>query len=746
MPNNPLTQQELYDYGILRILTPPTPAGTVPSAPYFPPGYFLVPPHDVDGIVAWRKFHAGYITEGLIDPDRLGTGSLGFGDLYLADDGTWKIVSGLLPPGGTTGQILAKIDGVDYNTEWIDNYTSSVKHEVKLGENMSKGTPVYVSGTTGGSGTNMIVSKASNATEMTSSKTMGLIATGGVTNDFVFVVTEGLLAGLDTSTAIAGDPVWLGPNGTLLFGLANKPVAPAHMVALGVVTRVSTNNGEIFVKVQNGFEIEELHDVLITSKANNDLLVYESATSLWKNKTISSIFGGTPLVTTPTLAQVTTAGNTTTNAITVSQLFTNTVGSYGNTSITGFHIGLTNTLGFTGGITLSSDGALRNLSGNRRYLFYTDGNTQVGFMGSSKITSWNSALRFGTSFGTDDWMTLFTNGNVAIGTTTDAGFKLDVNGTLRTVNHAYLATSSGNVGIGTLSPTDTNSYGKALDIQSNAGAAAYFRDSDDTSKYFLSGFAGQTTNHGIIGTWGTDTLLRVFTSGNERMRIDSFGNVGIGTTAPGYKLEVAGTFRSSGAAYASGGLGVNLTGGLTSDFDVNGFAKVRLDLQVDRRIYVNDFLYIGTSTFSGYKLDVNGTARISGNTTVVGQVTATNGSDTTNLTSAGINMNRFYCYIVPLSNNSQTLFFGDVTKGVQDWAAISLKATNVELAANVGINTASPTVPLDVNGAARIQGNMNAQTYSVNGTAGWTGTITIPTNPPGQQNIAVNSGIITNVF
>lgn len=343
-------------------------------------------------------------------------------------------------------------------------------------------------------------------------------------------------------------------------------------------------------------------------------------------------------------------------------------------------------------------------------------------------------------------MTLRTNGNVGIGTTTDAGYKLDVSGTMRSTNAAYFATSSGNVGIGTLSPTDTNSYGKALDIQSNAGAAAYFRDSDDTSKYFLSGFAGQTTNHGIIGTWGTDTLLRVFTSGNERMRIDSFGNVGIGTTAPGYKLEVAGTFRSSGAAYASGGLGVNLTGGLTSDFDVNGFAKVRLDLQVDRRIYVNDFLYIGTSTFSGYKLDVNGTTRISGNTTVVGQVTATNGSDTTNLTSAGINMNRFYCYIVPLSNNSQTLFFGDVTKGVQDWAAISFKATNVELAANVGVNTASPTVPLDVNGAARIQGNMNAQTYSVNGTAGWTGTITIPTNPPGQQNIAVTAGIITNVF
>jgi hypothetical protein len=92
MPNNPLTEQELYDYGILRSLTPPREVvGNVP--PYFPAGYFLVPPHDVDGPVLWRKFHAGYIQEGIIDPNRLGTGVVGDGNLYLADDGTWKAVS-----------------------------------------------------------------------------------------------------------------------------------------------------------------------------------------------------------------------------------------------------------------------------------------------------------------------------------------------------------------------------------------------------------------------------------------------------------------------------------------------------------------------------------------------------------------------------------------------------------------------------------------------------------------------------
>jgi len=195
----------------------------------------------------------------------------------LTANRTWTT----LPTGGAAGDILAKVDGTDYNTQWIPNYTSQVQHQVKLGATMTAGTAVYVSSSTGNSGTNMIVSKASNATEGTSSKTLGLIATGGVTNDIVFVVTEGLLSGLDTSTASAGDPVWLGTNGGLIFGLLNKPTAPAHLVFIGVVTRAQQNNGEIFVKVQNGFELDELHNLSVASPSDGDMIKYVASTGLW---------------------------------------------------------------------------------------------------------------------------------------------------------------------------------------------------------------------------------------------------------------------------------------------------------------------------------------------------------------------------------------------------------------------------------------------------------------------------------
>ncbi len=171
-------------------------------------------------------------------------------------------------------------------------FTSTVKHAVKAGVALTKGQAVYV---TGADGTNMIVGKASNASEATSSKTMGLIETTLSINGIGNVITEGLLTGLDTTgAAAAGDPVWLGTDGNLIYGLLNKPYAPAHLVFIGVVTRKNANNGEIFVKVQNGFELKEIHDVdlITTTPINGHILGYNG--TLWVNKTIAGWLGFTP--------------------------------------------------------------------------------------------------------------------------------------------------------------------------------------------------------------------------------------------------------------------------------------------------------------------------------------------------------------------------------------------------------------------------------------------------------------------
>lgn len=158
------------------------------------------------------------------------------------------------------------------------------------GSTLYKGQAVYAGGAVGASGQLRAV-LSSNTAESTSSKTFGIMEDTVINGAIGTVVTEGLIEGLDTSTAQPGDPVWLGATpGQLIFGLANKPSAPNHLVFLGIVTRAQASTGSIFVKVQNGFELDELHDVAISNKQNNQVIRYNSTTGQWSNQTIDNLF------------------------------------------------------------------------------------------------------------------------------------------------------------------------------------------------------------------------------------------------------------------------------------------------------------------------------------------------------------------------------------------------------------------------------------------------------------------------
>ena len=148
------------------------------------------------------------------------------------------------------------------------------------GSTIPKGSVVYISGS---NGTHPNISLARADAESTSARTLGFTAAAIANNATGSVMVSGYLDGLDTSAAVAdGDPIYL--SGSTAGGwTTTKPVAPTHLVYLGNVVTDNASTGKIYVKVQNGYELDELHDVLITSKANGDLLSYDSATTLWKN-------------------------------------------------------------------------------------------------------------------------------------------------------------------------------------------------------------------------------------------------------------------------------------------------------------------------------------------------------------------------------------------------------------------------------------------------------------------------------
>jgi hypothetical protein len=406
---------------------------------------------------------------------------------------------------------------------------STVKHLVKLGEAAAKGQAVYVSSA---DGTNMIVSKASNASEATSSKTLGLLETGGILNDQVYVVTEGLLAGLDTSTAVAGDPVWLGTGGNIIFGLLNKPYAPAHLVFIGIVTRVQQNNGEIFIKVQNGFELKELHDVQITTTpADNTVLSYETSSSLYKMKSIPTLLGYTPASGTGVAGQVT---------------------------------------------------------------YWTGTNSQAG----SNNLFWD-----------------ITNSRLGIGTNLPSE-RLEIAGSV------YVNTDNTFLGI---------------DASGNSRLALVKKFG--TFPVIASG----STNPIAFGSWSTANIQGNVTSGTftEHVRIGTNGNVGIGTINPGSKLDVRGRTNIWGAGNTSATLGFSVVD--------NTAANYNFYVEDDGGAYLRGNVRIGNSTNNGYKLDVDGTLRVTG-------ASLFNGNLQVNNNSAGVTVGDFF-----VDATNKTVYVGRIS-------------------------------------------------------------------------------------
>jgi hypothetical protein len=527
MSNNPLTPQDLITF---------TQASAQQGflSPQFPPKYVFATDPINFGTPALRLFDAAFISTGIIDPNRLGTGATGAGNLYLADDGTWKAVSG----GGGGGDMYKATYDVD-NDGVVD---SAERTEIivrnSTGSTLTKGQIVYLSGATGNR-PNAVLSQAH--TEATSSKTIGIVVANINNNSDGYVATNGTLHNLDTSAFTAGDAVWLSATTAGAF-TSTIPAEPNHTVFIGYIARAHPTQGRIVLHIQNGYEFDELHGVLLSSEANNDLLVYETSTTLWKNKNISTIFGGTPLVSVPTLAQVTTAGNTTTNAITVGGLTVATNLIYTDTVNGRVGIGTTSPLSKLHVETVTSEteifrainpgagGSVNRGAGiivtmlntqviggktrlrqydtagyaTRNFIEFVSGTGGFTGEGSTTISGWsevglvtNNALRL--------WVA--STGNVSIGSSTDAGYKLDVNGTVRIQNSSLnsLVVSagaiSGRVDSVTFTTTTNTYYGIVL-TPNNANGEIRFRSSGSGTIYnegISLNFVTSTTSTGYTG-------------------------------------------------------------------------------------------------------------------------------------------------------------------------------------------------------------------------------------------------------
>ena len=144
---------------------------------------------------------------------------------------------------------------------------------------------------TGAQGNRLKVDLAQATSDALSTETIGLVTESIVNNQEGFVTTSGLIRDINTTGSLQGE-TWL--DGDILYlspsvagRITNvKPVAPNHLIIIGYVVRAHITQGQIFVKVDNGYELDELHNVKISgTPSNNSFLIYNDTSSVWENKT-----------------------------------------------------------------------------------------------------------------------------------------------------------------------------------------------------------------------------------------------------------------------------------------------------------------------------------------------------------------------------------------------------------------------------------------------------------------------------
>lgn len=140
----------------------------------------------------------------------------------------------------------------------------------------------------GAQGQRLAVVLAQGNNDPDSVTTLGVVTENINNNQEGFVTVFGNVSGINTTgsiqgeTWVDGDVLYLSP--TVPGKLTKiKPAAPDHTVTMGYVVYAHANQGKIFVKVDNGYELGELHNVSVPAPSDGDILRYNGLSQIWES-------------------------------------------------------------------------------------------------------------------------------------------------------------------------------------------------------------------------------------------------------------------------------------------------------------------------------------------------------------------------------------------------------------------------------------------------------------------------------
>lgn len=528
-------------------------------------------------------------------------------------------------------EVMVVYDGTNFQAiGLVTNQLLAYVHNSEAAP-ITKGQVVYAFGA---SGDRMSVKLALADADATSAKTIGMvydssIAAGGEG----YIIIQGVIEGIDTSTFAAGATLYL--SGTVPGGYVSTPTyAPTHRVYVGIVEKSNPGNGQIYVRCQNGYELDELHDVQAQSPSNDDTLYFDSTDSQWKTASIPTILGYTPADAAADLTQISVSTSNvrednyaptgwpgTTDRVKVIRIdSTNTnymmsLGGLANPSagriVTIYNNSAANNLIIIENLSTSSTAAnrFRMTSGLPYFLLPT---RSITFIYDGTYWTQLSSAPFGGLDFFEDFLqapAITTGSNTTLTTTTTY--------TSGVATSLGLQSQSGATGIdgwGVTSMqtgvTATGACGISMNLRRNGGNAAFGADaSTNTIPYLTVSKVGLTTLATVaqdyncyVGVNGKSSLAMVNTAGNV-------ANIGMG-----YYWRYAGSASSVWDVVTQTTAGVTVTTptsiSATANSDIwlgiykTGGANVRdavFFYSTDGITYQPAFKYVGTtSTIGGF--------------------------------------------------------------------------------------------------------------------------------------------------
>lgn len=427
------------------------------------------------------------------------------------------------------------------------------------GATLTKGTVVYISGATGQLPT---VSKAIATGDSTSAQTLGVMSADLANNSTGYVTIIGLVTDVDTSAYTDGAQLYLSPTTAGTY-TTTKPYAPDHLVYVAVVEYAHAIHGKLFVKVQNGYELDELHNVSAQSPSNGQTIVYNSTTSLWEKNTVSltaGVNGTLPIA------------NGGTGATTASAALTS-LGAYPASNPNGYTSNTGTVTSVTGTAPIASSG------GNTPAISISQATTSTdGYLSSTDWNTFNNKQAAGT---------YVTSVSGTTGRITSSG------GTTPAIDLASGVVTAGTTGSSSLIPVITvDTYGRVTSITTASNPQGTVTSVTGTSPVASSGgatpaislasgygdtqnpYASKTANYVLAspnGSAGVPTFRAIVAADIPTLNQNTTGtasnvtgivavaNGGTGTTTPslvaGSNVTITGTWPNQTIAASSGGSG-----------------------------------------------------------------------------------------------------------------------------------------------------------------------------------------------